>query len=371
MASIFLNGTTDGRVIKTMGHSGPQAFGARGMMYRLALSNSWAAVPTFSASTPDGNRCMTGFSRNAQFWTAEECVFNRSGRSPDSAGLTELAKLEGRDNAYLDCVFRNGYELGLYCDSASWSWYCERNRIGHCVFDTLNGPIIEARDWLDDNQPGEEPVQGITRFTDLQFKNCLFRNVSMDAFASWIDDIIVMYLSAGVDWTQCIQMHGITIEDPTRTASTFYTNITRGVSPPGRQTLTYMLANYPANFSNITVQSGAIFPSPPDTDEDIESDEIATYYTPSVTANGVNLTTANGSGSAQTSLTVHDSRWFTDPRYGTSPQIHINGVGNRSYTAINKSTHVITLSAAATWSNGAAVNRAITSGSTPNRGAVR
>lgn len=369
MASIFFNGGADGRVMNQGGHGGPLCYGGRGMIYKYAFNGSWGDVATFSTSVygPDGNRCLTFTARGAQYWHMEQCVLNRNGYPPDNspAGSGEMCKLEGSDNAILDTVFRNGIQQGLFCDSGDWSWHMRRNRIGHCVFDTMGGPLLELRDYLDDGAPGN------TRVSDLQIRNCLVRNVMQNEISSWTDDLLVVVLSSGVDWQNVIQMHGVTIQDASRTADDIYIDISRGVSPPGRQTLTYMLANYPSNFSNITVQTGELFTNPPSTSVDITSNDIATYYTPSTTANGVNLTQANGAGSSSTTLVVDDSRWFTDPRYGTSPQVHINGVGNRAYTAINYATHTLTLAASATWADNAAVNRSITSGSTPNRGAVR
>lgn len=375
MAGGIFYGGADGRVMSHGGHSaGPQIYGGRGMVYKYAFNNDWSDVATFGSSIygPDGNRSLTYTSRNAQYWHMEQCVLNRNGYPPDNSppGKGEMIKLEGSDNAILDTVLRNGIQEGALCDSGSWSSHMRRNRIAHCVFDTLGGPIVEVRDYLDDGPAGT------TRISDLQIRNCLVRNVLQNTITSWANRLLVVVCSSGVNWQNVIQMHGVTIQDPTRTADSIYVDISRGVSPPGTRSLTYMMANYPANFSNITVQTGELFTSPPATSIDILPSEISTYYAPSVTANGVDLTLANGAGSSSTSLVVDDSRYFTDPRWlqmvgESNPQVYIDGVGNVSYSAINYATHTLTLVSAQTWADNAPINRAITSGATPNRGAVR
>jgi hypothetical protein len=372
MASIFFNGGDDGRELNQGGHSTATIIGGRGMIDRYAMNGAWGGyVDTFSTSNPygygpDGNR-GPAISRNARYWHMERCVINRNGSPPDTSppGICELLKLEGRDNTVADCALRNSVQMGLFGDSATWSAHASGNRVCHTVFDRLNGPVANMTDWLDGGRPGD------TRLSDYQFKNCIFRHIAQNEYSSWTDHVLVLYVASGVSWQNVIQMHGITVQDATRNADSFYVTIAQGISPPGTRSLTYMLANYPANFSNWTFTSSEVFTNAPSASTDIMPSEISTYYTPVTTANGVDLTLANGAGVATTTLVVDDSRWFTDPRYGTSPQIHINGVGNRSYTAINYATHTITLSAVATWADNAPINRAITSGATPNRGAVR
>jgi hypothetical protein len=241
--------------------------------------------------------------------------------------------------------------------------------MGHCVFDTLNGLILNSSDWLDYGEPGS------SRLSDLQIKNCLFRNVNLNAYVNWIDELIVMYVSAGMNWRNCIQMHGVTIQDATRDATELYCELGGGISPVGRKSLDWLLTNEPANFSNITVQTGELFSGArPAASYDLEADEIPTYYTPNVTGNGVHLTKVSSSDSGSgTSLIVDDANWFTDPRYptGETTQIHCEGA-NRTYTALNKATKTFTMTAGFTRTPGTSVvNRSITSGSTPNRGAVR
>jgi hypothetical protein len=372
MASIFFNGGADGRVMNQGGHATGTIIGGRGMIDRYAMNGAWGGnVETFSTSNqygygPDGNRGFA-ISRNARYWHVERSVINRNGAPPDTSpqGTSELFKIEGRDNALLDCVFRNSVQNGFYGDSATWSAHASGARIGHCVFDRLNGPIGKMVDWLDSGEPGD------SRLLNYQFKNCIFRNIAQLEYSSWVDKIMVIYVASGVDWRNVIQMHGITVQDSTRGADDFEIDIFQGISPPGTRSISWYLANHPANFSNWTFTTSETFTNPVAAATDIMPSEISTYYTPVTTANGVDLTLANGAGVATQTLVVDDSRWFTDPRYGTSPQIHINGVGNRSYTEIDYSTHTITLSAVATWADNAPINRAITSGATPNRGAVR
>ena len=82
---------------------------------------------------------------------------------------------------------------------------------------------------------------------------------------------------------------------------------------------------------------------------------------PAINAGG-DLTTANGSGSSSTSLVVHDSRYFSDG-FGISgvsgDTIRIgsgSGAISRTITAVDYSTHTITLDSAATWSDADPVN---------------
>jgi hypothetical protein len=368
MASVFLNGSTDGRAMNQNGHGGPLIFGGRGMIYKHAFNGSFGGLSTFSSSTPDGNRCLQFASRNAQYWHMEQCVLNRNGVPPDTSpsGTSELCKLEGSDNAILDTIHRNSVSHGYAIDSAYWSTHARRGRVGHSVFQNFNGPIAIMRDWLDQGEAGN------SRLSDYQFKNCIFDQVGTNAYSSWTNHLMVITLSSGMNWTNVIQMHGITVRDSSgRDADDFLIQITGGTSPPNTRSVAYMIANYPANFSDWTFQTTNPFTTTLAAATNITANDIDDYYTPNTTADGADLTLANGAGVATQALVVDDSRWFTDPRYGTSPQVHIAGVGNRSYTSINYATHTLTLSANATWADNAPVNRSITSGSDPNRGAVR
>jgi hypothetical protein len=370
MASIFLNGGTNGRSMNQGGHGGPIIYGGRGLIYKHDFNGSFGGLSTFNSSLPDGNRCLTFAGRNAQHWHMEQCVLNRNGVPPDTSpsGTSELCKLEGSDNAILDTVHRNSVSHAYAIDSADWSIHARRGRLGHNVYQNFNGPIAIMRDWLDEGYAGN------TRLSDYQWKNCIIDQIALAPYSSWVNHILLCYISSGMDWTNCVQMHGITVRDSAgRTGDDFLVTIDRaaGGGGVGTRSITYMLANYPANFSNWTFVTANPFSTSLAAATNITANDIATYYTPNTLANGVSLTLANGAGVATTTLVVDDSRWFTDPRYGTSPQVHINGVGNRSYTAINYATHTLTLSAVATWADNAPVNRAITSGATPNRGAVR
>lgn len=375
MASQFYDGGTDGRSWITGGHSTALVYGARGMFYRHAFSGRFGHLPTFNPT--DGQRALGGPSRNARYWHWLQCVLNGNGYPPDNSpeGAAELMKFEGRDNCIGESVLLDSVHHGMFCDSAEWSSYMSGNRIVHSVFQNFGGPILTLRDYLDDPKQGGGNYGGSTRVNDLRILNCLFDRLMLNEIyipggTDWRDLLMVIVLSSGVSWQNVIQMHGCTIRDASRDASQIYIDISRGVSPPGRRSLQWFLDNHPANFSNITVQTGELFTSPRTFGTSIMPPQIPTYFTPLTTANGVNLTTVAGSDAGSgTTLRVVDSTVFVDPRYGTSPQIHCNGA-NRSYTAINYATHELTMASGFSRSSGMGVNRAITSGSTPNRGAV-
>ncbi len=356
------------------GHSGPQFFGGTGAFRNQTLNGNWAALPTFTSG--DGQRAMTYTSRVATGWHAYNIVINRGGQPSDTT-YCELMKLEGTNNTISDSILRNADHDAFNIASFTRGLHARGGRVSHCVIEGLPGQIADMRDYLDDGTPG------VTRINDYQFKNCIIRNLASNPRSGRTDEIIHLELSTGVNWTNVIQMHGITIEDATRNASQLYITINRGTSPPGSMTITYALANYPANFSNITVTTNAGLSSAPSAATDIDATEIATYYTlaggdTTSKAQGVALTLANGAGVSSTALVVDDARWFDDPQDGVPPwgqqsdgfYVHVNGA-NRLYTAINYTTNTLTLAAAASWSDNAPVNKKITSGSTPNRGCIR
>jgi len=347
-------------------------FGGRGEIYNHDFDGSYGAIPTFSnGPPPDGNRCLTYTSRNAQHWRMRKCVLNRNGVPPDTSpsGTSEMCKLEGTDNSIVDSVIRNSVSHGHAIDSGSWSWFARGGRVAHSVYQNFNGPIAVMRDWLDDGAPGS------ARLNDYKWLNCIFDQVALNPYSSWIDHLLVSYLSAGVDWTNVIQMHGITVRDSAgRDGDDFEVTISRG-NGPGTRSINYMLANYPANFSNWTFVTANPFTASLSAATNIKGPDIPTWYTPGTTANGVALTTvAAGDSGSGTSLVVNDSRCFPDPRYvssdGSIKELHCNGA-NRQFTAVNFSTHTFTMATGFSRSAGMAVNLPITSGSTPNRGAVR
>lgn len=94
-------------------------------------------------------------------------------------------------------------------------------------------------------------------------------------------------------------------------------------------------------------------------------------------AAGDNLTTAVGSGSSSTSLTVADASYFVDPTNwywittGDEIQIGTNSSNRATITDINYSTNVITLDTALSWSDSDGVNLAefMENGSLPDIGA--
>jgi hypothetical protein len=88
---------------------------------------------------------------------------------------------------------------------------------------------------------------------------------------------------------------------------------------------------------------------------------------------GANLTTASGSATNSTSLTVADSYYFSAGITGITvgDEIRIGSASPVLVTAINYSTHVLTLAQARTWTSGASVNLERYIGPTaPNIGAL-
>jgi hypothetical protein len=234
--------------------------------------------------------------------------------------------------------------------------------------------IANMSDWYDAGNPGD------SRLTGFHIRNCIFDRVMQNELVipgetDWSDLLFQIYLSASTDWRDAFQMHGVTIRDQTRSASQMYISIFQGANPTGTQSLQWFMTNHPNNVSNITVTSSSLFTSERTFGTALMPPQIPTYFTPNFAANGVSLTTVSaGDSGSGTSLIVNDSTWFRDPRYvsndGSICTLHCNGA-NRQYTAINYATNTITMSSGFARSSGLAVNRSITSGSTPNRGAVR
>jgi hypothetical protein len=360
------------------GHGGPLIFGGTGAFRCQTITNSWGSVSTFSSTNPDGNRGLQFTSRNATGYHFYECVINRNGE-PQDTSFCELMKLEGTNNTIADSVFRNSDHDCFNISSGDWSTHARGGRISHCVIENLKGTVADMRDYLDDG------AGGATRISDYQFKNLIIRNIATDTRDGWEDELIHVVGSTGVNLLTVVSMHGITIEDATRTLDTLYVNVSRGTNAFNKISLTAAMASYPTLFSNITVTTDAGLDDAPDAATDILAEDLADYYTlnPADThslAQGVSLTLANGAaaGGSSTALVVDDARWFDDPQDGAPAFgqqsigffVHVNGA-NREYTAINYTTNTITLASAANWADNAPVNRRISSGNTPNRGYMR
>ena len=191
--------------------------------------------------------------------------------------------------------------------------------------------------------------------------------------------VIDRCISGEPDLSSILEVDGWTIEDATRDASELYIYV---YPQPGLLTIEEAMATYPTVFKNITVTTDANLDNAPSAGTDATLANMMSNYAPvndslSV-CQGSHLTTATSAGASSTTLSVADAKWFHDPSDGTPSQgvfsaghrIHIAGVGNVVYTAINYLTNTITLATAQSWSNGAAVNMPITNGcgSSPSRG---
>lgn len=377
-ARVLLDGGTNGRSSNHGGHSGGIVRGAGpGAIRGYDFNNDWSGYPTFSSTNPDGNRALNYTTRGSRYWRMYECVINRNGKPNDQA-WQELCKLEGRDNAIYDSVLRNSHFHGHNIACAAWSEYAARGRVAHCVYENLRGPIAIMRQYTG----ADASTKAGSVLDDYIWKNVIVKRVSVGNPRSGFEDLVfhVTLTGTSLTWTDLLQIHGMTIEDPSRDLDSLYLSIT-GNGAPGKQTLQWYMDNYSANFSSISVVTDCGLSSAPTASTNITAPQIPTYYTldsgdTTSRANGVDLTTATSAGSSSTSLPVADAGYFPDPQdgvpefgmYADGFYVHIEGVGNVLYTAVNYVSNVITLASAQTWSNGAAINKKILSGSTPNRG---
>jgi hypothetical protein len=88
---------------------------------------------------------------------------------------------------------------------------------------------------------------------------------------------------------------------------------------------------------------------------------------PAIDAGGF-LTTAVGSGSNSTTLTVADAKYFSDGKSAVTGDTIRVGASSATVSSVNYSTNVITLGSPLTWSNGAGVSYPY-NGSAPDMGA--
>jgi hypothetical protein len=372
------DGGASGRFWNRIGHDPGGIYSGSGAIRGISCNNSWATVPTFSSTEPDGNRCGIVGSQNAFDVHAYGLVRQRNGLPQDgvSQNLAEIMKLEGTRNGLFDSVLRNGRMQGILSEAAAWSHHSRGCRIAHCVFDHLRGPLLYAVDWWGSGEDGQTPL------SDFCMKNLVLRDVVSNPRSGWTNQLILIFLGTGRTMAGAFPngiLHGCTIQDATRDGDDFRISITGG-DGAGNQTVTWWLANHPSLFSNFTFTADANLDNAPAASAEADVTDIVGEYLPVSDSlsigQGVNLTQANGAGSSSTSLTVDDATWFDDPQDGAPSfgeqaggfYVHINGVGNVQYTAINYVSKVLTLASGQTWADNAAVNRRIASGSAPNRG---
>jgi hypothetical protein len=370
---IFDGGTT-GRYSHRGGHATFVIYGATGCLRGYKASGLWGTLPTFAPG--DGNRTFQFGGRSSLDWHMYNCVLERNGQPVDQPRV-EITKLEGTRTVIADSILRHSDHNVFEMSTAPWSTHSRSTRACHSVYEHIKGMIVSLTDYDAFGSPG------LSIPDDIQLKNLIFKHVSYQPDSGYTNVLVRAVLNTG-NWADMISMHGITVEDATRDGDDFLIEIF-GAGINESRNVTWWLANHPSNFSNWTFTTDANLDNAPAEGGDADLLDIQGEYTPvsdSLSVNqGVNLTTANGAGSSSTSLAVHDGTWFDDPAdgvpgFGYNSEgffVHLGGVGNVQYTAISRSAFpsvaaTLTLSAAQTWSNGAAVNKKIYSGSAPNRG---
>jgi hypothetical protein len=231
--------------------------------------------------------------------TFRDCLFQRAGDPPDALGTAAMSLRTPR-NRIIRCIFVDASNAGVNCTSVDG----KDNRIGNCVF-VRNGVNTTMTDtdqkaaltFLDDGT-GDPSGNKITN-------NILYQNITdagyegMTNFQTWSNN----WLAANGN-PQFVNWSSSDLSPSNRTAHDFH----------------------------LTNGSGAI-------------------------NNGAWLTTANGTGSSSTSLVVNDSYWFTSGE-GIAPGDVIQLQGSTTQltvTAVNYSTHTLTITPATTWTNGVGV----------------
>ena len=366
------------------GHSLVHSESGKVLGYGIIANNSWADVSGYSATA--GNRAWT-FHRNALDAHLHDFVINRNGVAIDNP-WQESSKLEGTRNSYSNCVIRNIQAHGVMADVGEWNAGIVRGgRIAHCVFDRLGGPVLEMRDY----------GYGSNRLAGYVLKNGISMRTTTaptccdgDETGAWVDEFAHIYMYSG-DWHDVLQVHGWTHQNATGNCNDTYVSYDGVASAPGRVSLSWLMANAATQFSNITCTTNANMPGGgPAAATNLTSSNYITSYTPTVgdahsLGRGVALTTTTAPGRATTSVPVADAAWFPDPNGWGAPvvgqwagayQIHIEGVGNVTYTdvaigAYPNNAGSITTSTPVTFASGAAVNYSISTGSSPNRGIKR
>lgn len=370
------------------GHSLLQAESAKVLAYGIIANNSWGAVAGFSNVDPDGNRAWT-IHRNALDHHYFDFVINRNGVAIDNP-YQESSKLEGTRNTYSNCVIRNIQGYAVMADVGPWNSYMGRGgRIAHCVFDRIGGPILEMRDY--GGGPG-------SRLGGYVLKNGISLRTNQDpeccGSSPWTDEFAHIEMTAGQHYRDILQVHGWTHQNATGNCNdTFVSYGTAGTRPSGgsKVSLSWLMANDPAYFSNITCTTNANIPSGgPAAATDLSAANYITAYTPTAgdalsLGRGVALTTTTSSGVLTTTVPVADAAYFPDPNGWGAPtvgqwagayRIHIAGVGNVTYTDVTIGAYpnnagTITTAVPISYASGAAVNYSISTGSAPNRGIKR
>lgn len=372
----------DGQSGGTLVHGGHRILnirGGTGILRVYEIDNEWSGIGTFTSGWGNG---AFAINRNAYRWQFHDLVINRTGQANDQTYVDGL-KFEGRQHTAHDIIIRNSDHDSIRMEAGGHTnWYASGLHLSHFVIEHAQGPAFYCRDYGADANGGS--------FGGFSFKNGIIRNVATNPnFPSWTDEIIhCNFISSNpATWSAYApQFHGITVEHATKDCTQLYITLS-GDGAPGKQTIQWWLNNHPTLYSNWDCTSDANLDNAPAAGSDQAIADYATDYLPvsdtlSI-AKGVNLALATNSGSNSTNLCIDRAGHFTDPKSFDDPTggqssggygVHIAGEGNVGYTARSITTWpagCLTLDTASDWSIGTPVNLPITSGSTPNRGAVR
>jgi hypothetical protein len=362
----LIDGGTAGIDVNFGGHTIIEGQGASVTVRNVRMNNLWAGnVSGFSGE--DGNRAAVFGSHNAQDWSVYDVLVNRTGKALDSQ-YQESFKCEGQRTGIFNSVFRNPIDyfvLGSSIDSASYSEDCH---VAHSVFQN-GGPLALIEDYCGDDA-------GIRTVHGHKWTNNVALNVAQDGkfYPSYEDALFVIFDrcegSTSYPPDQILEVNGLAVEDSNCSRLGVY------ILSEGFYTIAQLEAAYPSIIDGYVCSSDLDLDNKPANATDLTLSNMVTAYTAvgasELTDTGSVLTTTNGAGTSSTSLAVHDACWFPDPVWGTPGrgslsggfQVNLEGVGNVTITAktmtgtLGSSTAcrgTLTLSAAATWANGADV----------------
>ena len=242
--------------------------------------------------------------------TFRDCTFHRSGDPPDSDGVA-IISLRTRRTRVVRCVFVDGANAGVNMSGPN----AVENRIAHCTFvrNGIDTPMSDAGQkggvtFLDSSG---DPASNIV-------KNCIFR----DNFAD------VSYEA---------------VADP--------------------QTITNNWLHATGNPLFVSWDTNDLSP------ETLLTHDLGLQAKSAAIDAGAWITTAAATTSG-TALVVADAFWFTDGGGITDgDEILIQGIStNLSVTAVDYSTHTLTITPAASWTSGDGVSFSY-AGSAPDYGA--
>lgn len=384
---------SDGLTYQQGGHSIAHLHDSKILAGCTIWDNRWYDVPTWG--TPYGNRAFsaTRSLRGALY----DLVINGGGYSPDNNSVS-CAKLEGQGVTIAVAVIRNCYEWGHNIASAEWSNHAYGGRVYHVIYQNLGSYVANIRQYEGVTGDGRQGPN--SQLEDYRFKNIvvlgfdqdgggddLFNLVDRDGgcYEAQNDDVCNETITN--TWRDFFELHGALIENATGDCADVYIT----ASGDGRQNIPYYVANYPALFSNITCTTNAGYGNAPASGTRTTMANFATHWTPTSTTltagQGSDLTQASGPGTNSTNLCVDDIYGFLDPdgrsistaagQIGSFGAWMVNLDGtNVAYTNLATNgtfpnvSGCFTLVTPTDWPDNAPVNYPISSGSSPNLGAI-